>query len=648
LKINAASAPGRSGYILGIEGLRGVAVIAVIINHLNKEYLPGGYLGVDVFFVISGFVISDLLSKLKFESRYEYFLIFYTRRIRRLFPALFVFVVLTTALSGYFFDGFGTHVVRTGGTALLGVSNLYLIRIGSDYFGLNSVFNIFTHTWSLGVEEQFYLIFPLLLFIFKKKNLNSVAYLILIASMSFLAFVVFSYYGKINLQYYLPVARFWEIFLGAITYVITKDSSLKKDTRDNKWHMHVYAISLLGCFSIPSSFFVFSAPVVCAITALILHSVRIHGCDYLETRFLLFTGKISYSLYLYHFPILVIFRFEPSLASISAQFIFLYVISFLSFMFVEKPFRVEQADKASSRAIYVFAITSISVALLIYVISKNIDTKDPFSPPVFTEKGFQSCSWSDIDDSKCLLRSDQKRQLFFVGDSHSNALLPMMVKLNEKLNYQVYSVGVGGLYTTKFTSSNHGDLSDKGEKVSRFIESRGKRGDVVILTNQLMTWFSRTYDDKQEDHRLFLNGTQLAKDQALKIHAHDIDRWAKKLDNIGISLIILAPFPDFKNHPSACYSPMMKFFRNLKFTTAKCQTTRSDQVARRGHILKVLKNLSGGNENVYLFDPIDLICSDNSCSSIRKGVPIYYDDDHVNHNMSRYMYPKFKDILDLL
>jgi peptidoglycan/LPS O-acetylase OafA/YrhL len=149
-----------------IEGLRGVAIIAVILHHLNSEYLPGGYLGGDVFFVILGFVISDLLNKLKLNSTYEYFLIFYVRRIRRLFPALFVFVVVTASFSKLIIDGFGSAIIKTGASALVGGGNLSQIRIGNDYFGLASKFNIFTHTWSLGVEEQFYLIFPYLFNLF--------------------------------------------------------------------------------------------------------------------------------------------------------------------------------------------------------------------------------------------------------------------------------------------------------------------------------------------------------------------------------------------------------------------------------------------------------------------------------------------------
>jgi peptidoglycan/LPS O-acetylase OafA/YrhL len=641
----SASAPKTSGKIYEIEGLRGVAVIAVIMHHLNAEYLPGGYLGVDVFFVISGFVISDLLNKLKFNSIYEYFLIFYVRRIRRLFPALFVFVVATTTFSRFISDGFGVYIIRTGASALLGVSNLYQIRIGNDYFGLASKFNLFTHTWSLGVEEQFYLLFPLFLYLLKKRNLDTTTYLVLGSLISFVTFVIFSYLGKINLQYYLPISRFWEILIGAITYQSLKSPRLQKYSFAKKAHMNIYLLSLFVCFFIPSEFFVYFAPAACILTALFLRGARTHGYDPINTRFFLFAGKISYSLYLYHIPIFTIFKLDPSVTSISVQFICLYLISFLSYTYIEKPFRAGPESEPKKSVIYAFIMASFTAALFLFAISKNTDDRDYFSGP--SEENFRTCQHNDIDDA-CLLKSELKNQLFFVGDSHSNALLPLMVRLNEKQSYQVYSIGVGGLYTTKLTSSDHGDLSARGNKVLEFLELKGKRGDIVVLTNQLMTWFSTTYNDKPDEHRLFFNGTQLTKSHALNKHIDDLNQLAKRLDSLGMSLIIMAPFPDFKNHPNSCYSPVLiKYFKEIRISE-KCKTTRKDQDVRRYQILISLKKLSDTNNNINLFDPINFICTNDSCSSIRNGVPLYYDDDHINYVTAQHMYPKFKKTLDLL
>ena len=139
-----------------IDGLRAVAVIAVLINHLNPHWLPGGFLGVDIFFVISGYVVTSSLLARRDGSRWQFLRRFYGRRIRRLMPALVVNIAVVSALFSMVvspLDDFFAPVMRTGTAALFGVSNLYLLRQGSNYFAADNHFNAFMHTWSLGVEE---------------------------------------------------------------------------------------------------------------------------------------------------------------------------------------------------------------------------------------------------------------------------------------------------------------------------------------------------------------------------------------------------------------------------------------------------------------------------------------------------------------
>ena len=145
-----------------IDGLRAFAVIAVIINHFNKDILPGGYLGVDSFFVISGYVITSSLHGRSSRDLKDFISGFYARRIKRLVPALSVFVLITSIAICLFNPTPGTSF-RTGLTSLFGLSNLYLLKNSTDYFAQSTELNVFAHTWSLGVEEQFYILFPFLI-----------------------------------------------------------------------------------------------------------------------------------------------------------------------------------------------------------------------------------------------------------------------------------------------------------------------------------------------------------------------------------------------------------------------------------------------------------------------------------------------------
>jgi len=145
----------KSTYRSEIDGLRALAVAAIIINHIDKDLLPSGYLGVDIFFVISGFVITSSLAGRPGRNLGDLMLGFYVRRIKRLVPALVLFVVITDILI-CLFDPTPRLSNRTGITSLFGLSNLYLLKQSTDYFAGSTELNVFTHTWSLGVEEQFY------------------------------------------------------------------------------------------------------------------------------------------------------------------------------------------------------------------------------------------------------------------------------------------------------------------------------------------------------------------------------------------------------------------------------------------------------------------------------------------------------------
>ena len=219
-----------------IDGLRAFAVLGVIINHFNNDSLPGGFLGVDIFFVISGYVItSSLYYRSAPQNSFQFLASFFQRRIKRLVPAL-AFYVLVLSLLICAFNPVPGVSLDVGEKALLGLSNVNLYRRSFDYFSSSSDLNPFVHTWSLGVEEQFYLLFPVVaLFVgfchkSKNSNLRMAVFFLSISILSIIGFCIF-YPEYHSLVYFLMPFRMWEMGFGIIAFLATiKLSRLPKNT----------------------------------------------------------------------------------------------------------------------------------------------------------------------------------------------------------------------------------------------------------------------------------------------------------------------------------------------------------------------------------------------------------------------------------
>jgi peptidoglycan/LPS O-acetylase OafA/YrhL len=343
-------------YFRFIDGLRAIAVLAVIAFHFGG-LIPHGYLGVDVFFVISGFLIHKQLMGLR-ETKNSFFT-FFKRRALRVYPALSVAVVLTLVL------GFAVQIpqdfVSTSTAALfalLGTSNLFFIFRGGDYFDTTLQENPLLHTWSLGIEEQWYLCAALLILLVLRRASPRVV-LGVVALLSLVSFIAFCLSFDRATSYFNPAFRFWELGAGAvvaglITLLPPVTSRLR--ARVLKWQSLAAGVVLvIGLGLVPFiDFAVLGGPVghlliVAAVSLIIFGEIR-RGEG--TSRFphllavppLAYIGKISYSLYLYHFPIwtFLVYRFGnddiPAWVLIGGALFATFALAAVSYRFVERSF----------------------------------------------------------------------------------------------------------------------------------------------------------------------------------------------------------------------------------------------------------------------------------------------------------------------
>jgi peptidoglycan/LPS O-acetylase OafA/YrhL len=369
-----------------IDGLRAIAVLAVIGFHCKVPFLGGGFVGVDVFFVISGYLICSIIYK---EMRGDRFSIarFYERRCKRIVPALAVVLLFCMVLAAMVLSPMEAH--RFGDSAVatsLSASNILFI-LRSGYFAVGAMLNILLMTWSLAVEEQFYVVFPLIMLALRgRRRRTIVAWL---AAMSALSLVcsIYAEFRQPTWNFYLPVTRAWELGAGALL-AVWQEGRLRFRSEPSRW---TDATGAAGIAMVLAAVFAYNArtrfPGYEAIlpvlgSALILMSAGGRANRILAIRPLVAIGLISYSLYLWHWPLLSFAEVVSSRPLRPITMVLLMTTAFaaatLSYFFVETPFRTKRAGK-TNKVLFSYGLAILALASLggVFSITKGLPWRYP-------------------------------------------------------------------------------------------------------------------------------------------------------------------------------------------------------------------------------------------------------------------------------
>jgi len=324
-----------------IDGLRAVAVIPVILFHMGMKWIPGGFLGVDVFFVISGFLITSIIKTDLDEGSFS-LRDFWARRIRRILPAMLVVTTATLAVSYAFVYRPDQQLIgKQAIAALFSVANIYFWRSTGDYWGNAAEESPFLHAWSLSVEEQFYLVFPIAMWlIFKFRSQWLIGCMLGASLISFVFFVAgLSYYPTAT--FYLMPTRIWELGTGSLLALALQHRA------SNNHSFGVFSLAGLGLITV-SYFSVDTLSIGLALTvfgtALFIAFGQTGVCfKVLSQPQVVHVGKISYSLYLWHWPVLVLAKplgiDWPGVTDKALLALVIYILAFGTYHLVEKPTR---------------------------------------------------------------------------------------------------------------------------------------------------------------------------------------------------------------------------------------------------------------------------------------------------------------------
>ena len=631
-----------------IDGLRAIAVLAVIFYHLGFPFISGGFIGVDIFFVISGFLITQ---SIQHDLKNSNFTIknFYIKRIRRIVPVLFVTTIITMIVALFVLpiEDLKEFALSVTSVSLFG-SNLFFWQ-HIDYFSVSAELKPLLHTWSLGIEEQFYIFFPI--FMMWTATWRSKKVFIATVVFTFLSFALSaSPFGASHIQanFFLPITRFWELFMGVLLALfLSRDVELKSSrTLDN-----ILALLGLGFIILPLILLDYNS-VFPGINALypVLGSVLIiysgeKGESFLvsilSNKIVRYIGLISFSLYLWHWSIIAfaknIVLGEFSLGLQISMLLLTFALSALSYRFVEEPFRRDKKLKEFLQiknglialAILAFSSLFLFLFLKLYFPDTRLKHKDVncFKTEM-TMNSIKECSFGDMESN---------RTFVLYGDSHASALYPMFEKFAEENKMRGVYISLSGCaplfdITREDGVGNASNCSGEYAKnIENFLEKSAKEIEHLYLVAR-WTMYERGWivNGRLQKATHFLSNSEIksktAKESSAVLKKALIDTVSKINGEFNISMSIL------KNVPTLHGDIGKRGLENV---------TRDEYLSELKYTDSIFKELVV-RDGVTIISPIDIFCPTQTCLMYDGNQALYRDDNHVTYEGAMKLYPLLK------
>jgi len=652
------------GYISGIDGLRAMAVLAVMLYHLAEHVLPGGFTGVDVFFVISGYVVSGSLARDADKPLGSFVLGFYARRIRRIFPALVVVLLVSGFLATLFIpkSWLSSSSQLTALYAFFGLSNFALIKFNDGYFSPRVDFNPYTHTWSLAVEEQFYLIFPLIFFlwlVFRAREGYLSALLRNVLVVAGIASLVFAWYQTEmapDKAFYLLPSRFWELAAGALLFTAHASGRLKPSSGTTKSLALLTGLVLVLAGFVLASKSAFPFPwallPVLGTVLLIIGLVTMQHLSpvqaVLESRWARYIGKRSYSLYLWHWPVYVLLRWTTGLEAIVFQLIAViltFVLAHFTYRWVELPFlRGQRVKNIPSKWL-------LPTGLLLLVVAFWIERQVFFHQHQISQSVVvrEADQWFPYTWPGELTKNPEGRwsghRLFVMGDSHAGAYKAMLAKLSAETGLDVVLLSKGGCGVANLLSPVLQDGNPCKTSVNQQLDQirqEAKPGDAVFLASL------RSY-------RFGDQWAQISPEKLKLIRTHP--GWVKlrakalqeamdfigTLQEMGLKVIVDSPKPVFKAPNLRCSD---WFNRNNPICRPGLKISRQELFEHQQFPRSALQKLQQRYPKLLVWDPLPVLCPGQECQANDAAGPLFMDGDHLSAHGNVRLYPDFVHFLE--
>jgi peptidoglycan/LPS O-acetylase OafA/YrhL len=634
-----------------IDGLRGVAVFGVVAFHLGFAGVTGGYTGVDVFFVISGYLIAGIVALEIAQGRFS-LAGFYERRVRRILPAVLTMTIASTLMAILIFlpSDFQEY-----GRSLLSVttfsSNYYFVR-KTDYFSGNVEEMPLLHTWSLAIEEQYYLVFPLLILALLRRGLGT-------ARAAFAALALCSFiYSCLSLEsvpetaFFATPARVWELLIGALLALGVVPSVRSAAAREVLTATGLALILVCYIVYTPDTVFPGMAALApCIGAGLILHagaSGSSRTASLLSVPLLAGLGLISYSVYLWHWPLLVFSKYRfpdlfdgananPAVAGIAVGCLSI-AAGYLSWRFIEKPFQARLIISRARPAFGWAAVTSVALSVLAIAIYRGDGWWWRWPTEIAAVKSWQAadagntiggCQPMPADQGwpgrVCSIGSKgQSNSIVIWGDSHARGLasaLEAQFELDARGIIVAVSPGCPPLLNVGlYGRSKKNKCAGFTEAVmAKIISDRIKH---VVIAARWAYYAEGTRYGREGGAGIILSPDGISSNGTVVAAA--LENTLRTLAGHGVEVTLVGPIPEQAFHVA---SAMM---RKVVWSGAPIPNlTYKAFQERQKHVLPALMQ-AARNPKVTVLFPHESLCSAESCRYQRDDRPLYSDNDHLN------------------
>jgi peptidoglycan/LPS O-acetylase OafA/YrhL len=637
-------------YRADIDGLRAIAVMLVVAFHAFPNLLPGGYVGVDVFFVISGFLISKIIFGALHSNSFSIGE-FYARRVKRIFPALSV--VLTSVLTvGWFtlladeYMQLGKHVA--GGTAF--ISNFVLLS-EMGYFDTSSETKPLLHLWSLGIEEQFYIFYPIALWAVTRRRLGIITLIAGLGLVSFAANVFFIHSHR-DYVFYLPFTRMWELLLGAALAYRCTSAPLKPTARHS-------LLAWIGLFCVIGAAFVLdgksSFPGLNALlpvtgTALVLWAGQHAALNrlVLSNTMLVGIGLVSYPLYLWHWPLLSFGRILGYNSHIerAGSVLASLILAALTYLLVERPVRFRARGKGTVLILVVAMLIVGSVGFSIYQMRglpyRDAHRKYGINPDQLLIQPSQAPDYgcpevlksADAHLGYCRTSSSAPPTMALLGDSHADDKYHGLAKLDPTRSWILLGNNSCPPLQGTEVQTDHANCKERIAAAVRYLS------DSTTITTVVLSFFEAAVLDtpfaaehvslNRGPHRVVLKSSlhpEFTKQQAFE---EGLEATVRTLQKAGKKVVVLIDVPELSfiprdciRDPSACVLPIE--------TIAERQKT----------FRKIIEDVKDRNPGLLVYDPLPILSRRGRCLYTFDGNLIYRDSHHVSEWGSEYLAKDF-------